>query len=146
MANRKSNNTVEIKVSELDLIYSEIKQLKLRIESHEKAIIILQRNDNIARNAISNIQNFFLGLFKKFLSKVTREPEESTNILKWAGVKEIMCNNPNHLSRFSINSITKYCGTDPTCPSCRSLEKRNSEFDISLLNFLDSKDDVNEDN
>lgn len=111
---------------------NELKQMKLDMEelhekliAHEKAIIILQKNDKIARNGISNLQNFFLGLFKKFLSKVNRTSEEKTNLLQWAGTKEVMCNNPNHLDKFSVKSITKYCGTDPTCPSCRSLEKRD---------------------
>ena len=137
-----SSSKTETKIpDDISQIYKELKQLRARVDAHEKAVIKLQRNDEISRKAISNLQNFFLGLFKKFLSKVTREPEESTNLLKWAGTKEVMCNNPDHLGRFSVKSITKYCGTDPTCPSCRSLEKGDQFTEKQIYSDFSCEDE-----
>lgn len=110
---------------ENQLLYQEIKELRARLDMHDRAIIVLQRNDKISREGLSKLQNFFLGLFKKLLSKIMRKDEEKVNILQWAEIKEVMCNNPDHLGSFSVKSITKYCGTDPTCNVCREIEKRS---------------------
>lgn len=107
-------------------LIKEMKAIQTKLESHERAIITLKNHDKIARDGLSNMQNFFLGLFKKMLSKINNTSEEKTNLLQWAEIKEVMCNNPNHLAKFSVKSITKYCGTDPTCPTCRKLEKSDN--------------------
>jgi hypothetical protein len=109
--------------NELEELRAEVAELRGIIERHNVSIILLERNDKRSRSAISNLQNFFLGLFKKLLSKINMTPEENTNLLQWGGIKEVMCNNPDHLCKFSVKSITKYCGTDPTCTNCRHLEK-----------------------
>lgn len=110
-------------------------ELEFKIERLERTVIVLQNNDKVSRNGISKLQNLLLGLFKKFLSKVTHVPEDKVNLIHWAGLKKIMCNNPEHLSEFSVKSVARYCGTDPTCPACRQLS--SPEFDLSAITIIE---------
>jgi len=133
------NNDISLLMKEIKDMKEKLEKQDILIKSLEVNLDILNENDIKSRNAISNLQNFFLGLFKKFLSKLTKTPEEKTNIIQWTGIKEIMCNNPDHLQKFVVRNI-KYCGSDPTCPSCRS---KTQEFNINSFNeeFANEFDD-----
>jgi len=122
---------------------AKIIELETKIERLERAVIVLQNNDQTSRNGISKLQNLLLGLFKKFLGKVTHTPEDKVNLIQWAGLKKIMCNNPDHLSEFSVKSMNKYCGTDPTCPECRDIGKSN-EFDYNALDVTGDREEPND--
>ena len=125
---------------------SRIDELEKKVENLENAVIKLRNNDEMSRNGVSKLQNLVLGLFKKLLSSVTSQPEEKVNLIKWAKLKKIMCNNPNHLSEFSIKSNIKYCGTDPTCPECRYLGNSTKlDFTKIDLNGEEQEEDEEED-
>lgn len=112
-----------------------LEEYEQQTEKLESNIIKLKNNDSISRNGISKLQNLTLGLFKKFLGKVTHTHESKVNLIQWAGLKHIMCNNPNHLSEFSVKSINTYCGTDPVCPTCRAIKNDEDEFDLEALSI-----------
>lgn len=98
-----------------------ISNLTNNINGLTKSIIILKNNDVIARTSVSKLQNFVFGLFKKLLSQLGKTPIEKTSVIEWSEHKTVMCNCPEHLGDFNVN--TKYCGTNPTCPDCIKLNK-----------------------
>lgn len=135
-------NKMEALEVEIKAIKQKVEKLERRLEEYEQQtekfesiVIKLKNNDSISRNGISKLQNLTLGLFKKFLGKVTHTHESKVNLIQWAGLKHIMCNNPNHLSEFSVKSINTYCGTDPVCPTCRAIKNDEDEFDLEALSI-----------
>jgi hypothetical protein len=128
-------NKMEASDVEIKALKQKLEKLEQQTENLELIVIKLKNNDSISRNGISKLQNLTLGLFKKFLSKVTHTHESKVNLIQWAGLKHIMCNNPNHLSEFSVKSIITYCGTDPVCPTCRAIKNDDDEFDLEALSI-----------
>ena len=117
----------------------EIETLNKKIANLEEAVSILQKNDLTSRSAISKLQNLVLGLFKKLLSRIYKTPENTTSVIGWSGVKQIMCGDPFHLKPFNTNNKTmnNYCGTDPICPGCRSANNKNNTFNNDIELDLD---------
>ena len=108
----------------------DIEEIKRRLHTLElitlqqsKAIIMLQKNDSIVRNAISHFQSFVFGLFKKIISKWTEEHESKVKLMEFFKLNTVMCNDPNHLEPFKMNAANKYSGSTPTCQACLSIKK-----------------------
>lgn len=98
-------------------------KLELLVDRQSRAIIMLQKNDNIVRNAISHLQSFMFGLFKKIISKWTEERESNVKLMEFFKLNTVMCNDPNHLEPFKMNAANKYSGSTPTCQTCLSIKK-----------------------